>query len=72
MSDDDILAIVAALEFVASRDETPEPRSHWKAASRDYARTGDVLSPSMASRRIHTPRDGHVPRPSITSRWKNS
>ena len=32
--DDDILAIVAALEFLSSRDEATAPRSKWKDASR--------------------------------------
>jgi len=34
MSDkDDILAIVAALEFLTSRDETPPPKSRWKESA---------------------------------------
>jgi hypothetical protein len=36
MSDDDILAIVAALEFVTLRDEAPPPKSRWKIASREF------------------------------------
>ncbi len=36
MTDDDILAIVAALEFVTSRDETGEHQSRWKLAAREF------------------------------------
>jgi len=37
MSDaDDILAIVAALEFLSSRDETPAARSKWSESGRAY------------------------------------
>jgi hypothetical protein len=32
--DDDILAVVAALEFLSSRDEAPAPRSMWNEAAR--------------------------------------
>jgi hypothetical protein len=39
MSDeDDILAIVAAIELLQSRDETPPDRSKWKQAARDLER----------------------------------
>ena len=92
MSDDDILAIVAALEFVASREEAPSQTSRWKMSGRQYAGTRNTLtagtlaghvlcppalassslSPSMAPRRIQTPRDERVPYPGVTSRWKNS
>ena len=34
--EDDILAIVAALEFLESRDETPPPRSKWRDAARSF------------------------------------
>ena len=35
--DDDILAIVAALEFLSSRDEaSPAPRSKWNESARLY------------------------------------
>ena len=37
MSDeDDILAIVAALEFLTSRKETPAAKSRWKESGRDF------------------------------------
>ncbi len=32
--EDEILAIVAALEFLESRDEAPPPRSKWRDAAR--------------------------------------
>ena len=37
MIDDDVLAIVAALEFVTSRAQNEAPKFRWKASGRDYA-----------------------------------
>ena len=33
---DDILAIVAALDFLTDRDATPEPPSKWKLSGRIF------------------------------------
>lgn len=73
MSDeDDILAIVAALEFLESRDEPPAPKSRWKESGRSWCH-GDFLAPAAVLSERSESKGGRAAAESRgRTTWKNS
>jgi hypothetical protein len=73
MSDeDDILAIVAALEFLESRDDAPAPKSRWKESGRDWSARTDWCHGERAPQGAPVEPRPSLSRPERKRTWKNS